>query len=188
MSSRARCGCIFRRPLDAKRGLRVRPAELLPHRYLTTAGLERHSTRETRTIRLEPCGTRDQCVLDRHHTIDEPEADVANGADWGHIVREQAVEIVGDSGHQRGVEAAPLLITIEHVGRAVIQPEPHCIYECFGECRDVLEAKVETLAGEGMDDMRGIADEGEARRDELARQLQAEREGLQILFDRYPAQ
>ena len=53
----------------------------------------------------------------------------------------------------------------------------------LGERRHVAEAEIEALAGDRMDAVRGVAGEREARRDEGARQRQAERKGARLVDD-----
>ena len=90
-------------------------------------------------------------------------------------IGEQPVEAIGREPHGQGVEAAPTLIALEHCRRAGIKPEPHGIDDHLGERGDVLEPHVEALSGDGMDDMRGVADQRHPFGDEGARHREPER-------------
>ena len=92
-------------------------------------------------------------------------------------VGEQPVEAVGRHAHRHGVEAAPALIALQHRERARIEPEPRGVDDGFGERRDILEAHIEALPGDRMDDVRGVADQRDALGDEAARDREAERIG-----------
>ena len=70
-----------------------------------------------------------------------------------------------------------LLVALQHVERADVVAEAVGLDDRFGKRRRVLEAEIEALAGDRVDAMGGVAGEREARRDEVARQRQAERPG-----------
>ena len=63
-------------------------------------------------------------------------------------------------------EPAPALIALQHVRRAEIEAEPRRIDDHFGQRRDVLQSHIEPLAGDRMDDVRGVADQRDALGDE----------------------
>jgi hypothetical protein len=86
----------------------------------------------------------------------------ADEADRQGVVREQAVEAVGDDAHREGVEPAGALVRSKHLGAAGIEPEPHRVDDGFGERRRVLEPEIQPLAGDRVDDMRRVAEKREA--------------------------
>ena len=51
----------------------------------------------------------------------------------------------------------------------------------FGQCGDVLDAHVETLSRDGMNHMRGVADQRETLADERARDEIAERKRARLV-------
>ena len=122
-------------------------------------------------------------LLQPRHAVDEAEADVADRAQRGDVVGEQPVEHVGGHAHLDRVEAAPALVALEHVERADVLAEPVGLDDRFGKRRGILEAEIEALPGDRVDAVRGVAGQREARRDESARQRQAERPGARLVLD-----
>ena len=103
-----------------------------------------------------------------------------SGAD---VVGEQPVEHIGGDAHLHGVEAAPALVALQHVERADVLAEAVGLDDRFGKRRGILEAEIEALPGDRVDAVRGVAGQREARRDEGARQRQAERPGARLVLD-----
>ena len=97
------------------------------------------------------------------------------------LVREQEVQRVGGNAHRHGVETAPALVALEHVGAAEIHAEPCGIDHDLGQCGDILQPHVEALAGDGVNDVGGIADQREALGDEGARHEIGQRERARLV-------
>ena len=81
-----------------------------------------------------------------------------------------------------------MLVTLEHVGGAVILAEPDRVDHHLGQRRDVLETEVQSLPGHRMHHMRRIADQRQARRHEALGDLQTQRKRLQPLLQRHGPQ
>ena len=99
------------------------------------------------------------------------------------IVGEQAVQHVGGDAHLHGVETPPALVALQHVERADVLAEPVGLDDRLGQRRGILEAEVQTLPGDRVDAVRGVAGQREARRDEGAGERQAERPGAGLALD-----
>ena len=106
-----------------------------------------------------------------------------NGPQRREIVGEQPVQHVGGDAHLHRVEAPPALVALQHVERADVLAEPVGLDHRLGQRRRILEAEIEALAGDRVDAVRGVADQREARRHEVARQRQAERPGARLALD-----
>ena len=91
------------------------------------------------------------------------------------LVGEQAIEPVGRKTHGHGVETAPALVALEHGRCANIESQARGIDNHFGERRDVLQSHVETLPGDRMNDVCGIADERNAIGDKRTGDKKAQR-------------
>ena len=81
------------------------------------------------------------------------------------IVRKQAVQPVGH-GHQADIVGAPpAFVALQGRQPAMIQAEPPVVDRDLGERRDVAQSQIEALAGNRMDGVGRVADQGEARSD-----------------------
>ncbi len=117
----------------------------------------------------------DEHALERGQALDHAEAEVAHQTQDVGAVGEQPIQSVGGDAHGHGVEAAPALIALEHIGRADVEPEPGGVGDCLRQGGDVAQAHVESLPGDRMNDVRGVADQRQTIGDERARGEQAER-------------
>ena len=74
---------------------------------------------------------------------------------------------VGGDAHGDGVEAPRALVALEHVGASPgIEAEPHRFDDRLGQGRGVVQAEIEALPGDRVDDMGGVADQGQPLGDE----------------------
>ncbi len=94
------------------------------------------------------------------------------------IVGKQAIERVETEAAGRDIEPTLTLVGGERSGRARIKAEPHLADDRLGERRDVAQAKVQPLPGDGMDDMGGVANQRKPPGDEAPGDLKAERKGF----------
>ena len=122
-------------------------------------------------------------ILHARHALDQAKADVADRAQRPEVVGEQPVQHVGGDAHLHRVEAPPALVALEHVERADILAEPVGLDDDLGQGGGILEAEIEALSGDRVDAVRGVAGKRDARRDEGARQRQAERPGARLAVD-----
>ena len=93
------------------------------------------------------------------------------------LVREQPVQAVGRDPHRHRVETPPALVALQHRSAAGIESEPHRIGDCLGQRRHIAQPHVQSLPGNGVNDMRRVADQRDAFGDEAARNRQPERIG-----------
>ena len=103
---------------------------------------------------------------------------VRSSVDW--LENRKFSELVATP-HRHGVEAAPALVAFEHVGLSEIHAEPRGIDDDFGQRGDILQAHVEPLPRDRVDDMGGVADQREALGDEGARDEIAERKRARLV-------
>src|SRR5215472_15591558 len=85
------------------------------------------------------------------------------------MIGEQPVERVSSDSHGHGIEAAPTLITLEHIGPTAIESEARSVGNCFGQCRNIAQPHIESLPGNRMDDVRGVTDKRQPFANEPAR-------------------
>ena len=85
------------------------------------------------------------------------------------------------SAHRHGVEPPPALVAFEHVGLSEIHAEPRGIDHDFGQGCDILQPHIEALPCDGMDHMRGVADQRQPFGDEGARDEIAERKRARLV-------
>src|SRR4051812_3316225 len=135
------------------------------------------STHQARNGAGQPGGLTDEEALGERHALDEAEADVPDEADRVRIVREEPVEPVGRHAHRHRVEAPPALVPLQDVWRADIEPERGRVGDAFGQRGNVANAEIEALPRDRVDDMRGVADEGQSVGDEGPGDLHRQRIG-----------
>src|SRR5207244_3557635 len=88
--------------------------------------------------------------------------------------------------HRHGVEAAPALIAVEYIHLSGIHAEPRRIDDGFGKGRDILQAHIEALPRDRVNDVRGVADQRQPVADKGARHEIAQRKRPR-LFERAPS-
>ena len=116
-----------------------------------------------------------QPLLERPDPLHRAHAEAAErrGGLARHAV-EPGQTVGGQRDHER-VEAAPALVAGEQLRVAEVEAEPGALDQHFGQGGGVAEAEVEPLAGDRMDAVRGIADQGEARVGDPRGMVEAER-------------
>ena len=110
--------------------------------------------------------------------IDEAETEIADQPQGCDVVGEQSIQSVGHGRHAQRVETAPALIFAQYVGGAGIATSPEGQSHHLGQRRRVLEAEIQALAGDRMDRVRRISNQGQSIGSEATSQRQAERESL----------
>ena len=150
---------------------RERRATMREHRYTRSP----RSSFGTSPVR--PAASATKQLLQGRHALDQPEAEVAGGAQHREVVGEQPVERVEGGRRQRRVEPAPALVALERGERADVEAEPGRIGDHLGQRRHVAQAEVEALAGDRVHAVRRVADEREAVGHQRARQMHVERPG-----------
>ena len=99
-------------------------------------------------------------ALERRRFVDGGEAEVAGQAQWRYVVREQAVDAVGDHAHAEHVEAPLAGVCREAVYGARVEAEARRLAQHVRQHADIAQAQIKALAGDGdvtMDDLRVLA-------------------------------
>ena len=91
------------------------------------------------------------------------------------VVGEQPVQEIGRGDHGEVVGPAPLRIALERIAAADVEAEPLAVDQDLDQGRDVAHAEIVALARDGMDAVRGIAHQHQARVDVALGMDQAER-------------
>ena len=87
-------------------------------------------------------------------------------------VGEQPIEPVGRKPHRHGCRsAASADSAFENIGSARIEAEAGGVDDHFGERGDILQAHIEPLAGNRMNNVRGVADQCQALGDKRPRHV-----------------
>jgi hypothetical protein len=81
------------------------------------------------------------------------------GAERQEVVREQAVDAVGDGDQGHAVEAAPGGVALQGGGVAGVEAEAEAVDGDLGHGGHVAQGEVPALAGDRVDAARGVADE-----------------------------
>src|SRR5690349_25032244 len=113
----------------------------------------------------------------RPDRIDEADPDVANYAQGRTVVREEPVQSIHRERHDKRIETPPAFIFFQRVEVADVEAEAGRVENDLAERRRVLEAEIEPLAGDGMNTVRRVAGEREARRNIAARKMKSQRIG-----------
>src|SRR5262249_22045896 len=114
-------------------------------------------------------------ALEPGKAINQTEADIADKPQNIRSVGEQAIETISGNAHRHRVEAPPPLIAFEHIDGSRIEPKARRVDDDLGERGDILESHIEALAGDRMDQMRGVTNERNALGDERAGDEKSER-------------
>src|ERR1700709_1225041 len=91
------------------------PSGAARKRCTELSGLAFHQTREASDV---AAGVAHEEAAGGADGVDDPHAEVAQGADRRDIVGEQAIQAVGRDGERERVEAAPALVFLQDIERA----------------------------------------------------------------------
>src|SRR5690606_29688999 len=106
------------------------------------------------------------------------EPQIANGSHRQKVRGEQPIQAVADDCHLRRIEAAPALIALEHVRGADIKSKAMRLDDALGKGGDIAKAEIQSLPGNRMDAVGGIADERQAVRHKTPGNRELKREDL----------
>lgn len=122
-------------------------------------------------------GTVHQKLLGARQSVYNAQAYVSEEAQGAAAIGKQPIEAFGGQSHRNRVEAPPSLVALQTFRTAHIEAEPGCVDHAFGESGDISQAQVQTLAGEGVDDMGRISDQRQALIDKSPGKFELERKG-----------
>ena len=101
-------------------------------------------------------------ALQAGQAVDRRQPDVPRQPDRPDIVGEQAVQPVGHRHQCDIVGPPPAFVARQRRERAIVEAEPPVVDHDLGQRRDIAQSEIEALAGDRMDGVGGVADQGEA--------------------------
>src|SRR3984957_12588224 len=143
--------------------------------------LKHFALQEPGNLARKAGGLSNEQAFQRRCAIDQAQADITHGAQQRRFIGEQEVERVGRKAHRHGVEPPPALIALEHIRLAGIDTKPGGVNNDLRKRGHILQAHIEPLARDRMNDVGGIADQRQTVTDKGTRDEIAERKSARFV-------